>query len=219
MPAPTPPPLGQDLRQWGRQLSDYILRNISKLAAKSTNDNPSEDGVILWDRENRYPVVSYNNEFRQLVMSGADAVFGRSTDVTAAAADTAYSITYDTPSHAHQIAKDATYPERLVFSETGHYLINFTAQIDSTTSSSVDFYFWPAIDGIDIGGSTMKNTLKQSGSTLVVSRSGLFEISANSYLEVKWATSSTTGQLTSFAATAFCPATPSTTLTITRVHV
>ena len=218
MPAPILPPIGQDLRQWGRALTGYLQRNLSKLGFKSTSDSAAEDGVILWDAVNGYPTVSKGGEWREIILSDGDAVFGVSSNITAAAANTAYAITYDNPQHAHGIAKDGTNPERIVFDESGHYMLAFTAQIDATTSSSTDFWFWPAINGTDVTGSTMKNSLKQSGSTLVVSRTALFEIAAGDYLEVKWAVSTTTGQLTAFAATAFCPAAPATTLTITRVH-
>lgn len=218
MASPMLPPIGPDLRQWGRQLSSFLQSNLSKLGFKSSTDNPSENGIILWDDVNGYPVVSKNSEWREIIISDGEGIFINANDITAAAIDTAYSITYDDPAHAHGVAKDATNPERIVFTEGGHYMIGFSAQIDSSTSSTVDFYFWPAINGVDIEGSTMKNSLKQSGSTLVVARTGLFTVGAGDYLEVKWAVSSTSGQLTAFPATAFCPSTPSTTLTITRVH-
>jgi hypothetical protein len=64
----------------------------------------------------------------------------------------------------------------------------------------------------------MKNALHQNGATLVVSRTALITVSAGDYLEAMWAVDSTTGSLKSFAATAFCPATPASTLAITRLH-
>ena len=68
MPAPILPPIGPDLRQWGRQLSLYLQQNLAKLGFKTATDNPSENGVILWDEVNGYPVVSKNGEFRQIVL-------------------------------------------------------------------------------------------------------------------------------------------------------
>ena len=218
MPSPILPPLGPDLRQWGRQLSAYLQRNLAKLGQKTADDNPSEDGVILWDRENGYPVVSYDNTFRQIVMEGGHANFQVATDLTAAAANTAYSITYDAPSGNKYIDRDTTNNERIVFEEAGEYLINFTAQIASSSSSTVNFYFWPAKNGTNVTGSTMVNALHQNGATLVVSRSAIFEFAANDYLEVKWAVDSTNGKLDAVAATSFSPAAPSTTLAITRIH-
>ena len=62
------PVLGPDLRQWGRQLNLYLSRNLGKLYFKTTEDNPSENGVFLWDEEKNYPVVSAQNVFKQVAM-------------------------------------------------------------------------------------------------------------------------------------------------------
>ena len=218
MPSPLLPPIGGDLKQWGIQLSAFLQRNMNKLAFKGDTDNASEDGIILWDAENEWPTVTYSGEFRQIVVEGGHANLQRSTDVTAAAANTAYSITYDAPSGNKYIDRDATNNERIVFEEAGEYLVNFTAQISSSSSSTVNFYFWPSKNGTNVTGSTMVNALHQNGATLVVSRSAIFEFDANDYLEVKWAVDSTNGKLEAVGATAFSPAAPSTTLAITRIH-
>ena len=55
--------------------------------------------MFLWNEEYGYPVVSYNNEFRQIVMEGGHASLIASSDITAAAANTAYSITFDAPTN------------------------------------------------------------------------------------------------------------------------
>ena len=172
----------------------------------------------MWDRDNKYPVVSKDGAWTQIVLEDGHANLTRSTDVTAVAADTAYSIQYDSPIGAVGISLDGTDPTKIVFSETGEYLISFTAQISSGTSSSIDFYFWPRINGTDVTGSTMLNSIKQNSTILVVARSAIFEITANDYLQVMWATSDTNGKLDATAATAFAPAAPSTTLAITRIH-
>jgi hypothetical protein len=218
MSSPVLPPIGPDLTQWGRQLSSYLSRQLPRLFTKTASDNPSEDGILLWDRENGWPTVSYDGEWRQVVMRGGHATLQRATDVTAAAPNTAYSLTFDAPTGNSRIDRDATNSERIVFEEAGEYLIDFTAQIASTSGSTVRFYFWPAVNGADLTGSTMVNTLHQNGATLVVSRSGIFELNAGDYLEVKWAVDSTNGFLDATAATAFSPAAPAATLAIARVH-
>lgn len=213
-----PPVIGTDLNQWGRQLNLYLQRYLGRIFYKSSDDNPSEDGIILFDREYGYPVVSYNNEFRQIIMEGGHASLIASSDITAAAANTAYSITFDAPTNKKYIDRDATNPERIVFEEAGEYLINFTAEITSSSSSDVTFYFWPAKNGTNVIGSTMVNVLHNNGATLVVSRSAVFSFAANDYLEAKWAVDSTNGSLNSTAATSFAPASPAATMTITRIH-
>ena len=216
MPAPILPPIGPDLRQWGRQLSLYLQQNLAKLGFKTATDNPSENGVILWDEVNGYPVVSKNGEFRQIVLEDGQYAGGITTDQTAASTNTAYALTY-TSSIADGVT-NGTPASRLVFEEAGQYMVSFSAQIASTSSSTVNFWFWPRVNGADVAGSTMKNALHQNGSVLVVSRSAIFEFSAGDYLEAMWAVDSTSGFLDATAATAFAPAAPASTIAITRLH-
>ena len=218
MPVPSIPPLGPDWRQWGRQLSLYLQRNLAKLAFKSADDNPSENGVILWDNTNKYPVVSKDGEFVQIVLEDGHASLYRTTDVTAEATNTAYAITYDAPSGNSGITLDGTDPSQIVFAEAGEYLILFSAQISSTSSSTVKFYFWPRLNGTDATNNTIIYALHQNDATQVVSRGAKFDVSAGDYLQVMWAVDSTSGYLDASAATAFSPAAPATTLHLTRMH-
>ena len=216
MPIPTLPVIGASLDQWGRQLTQYLSLNLSKLGFKTADDNPSDNGIILWDEVNGYPVVSKNNEFVQIVLEDGQYAGGVTADQTAAATNTAYALTY-TSSIADGIT-NGTPASRIVFEEAGQYMISFSAQIASTSSSTVNFWFWPRINGTDVTGSTMKNALHQNGSVLVVSRSAIFDVSANDYLEAMWAVDSTSGFLNATAATAFAPAAPASTIAITRLH-
>ena len=212
------PPLTENLSAWGENLRRYLARALNQLDSVEDYSAASEDGILLYDRENQYPVVSKNGEYRQVILEGGHATFIRSTDVTAASADTAYSITYDAPSGNFKIDRDATNNERIVFEEGGEYLITFTAEITSSSSSDVTFYFWPAINGTNVTGSTMVNVLHQNGANLVVSRAAIFDVDDDDYLEVKWAVDSTNGSLNATAATSFAPASPASTLAITRIH-
>lgn len=216
MSSPVLPPIGADWKVWGRQLTTYLRRQLPRLQVKTSGETPTEDGIILWDRTG-YPVVSKNNEFRQLVIADGYAQFGQDNDITAALADTAYAITFDAPGMSDGISQGSP-ASRIVFEEAGTFLLCFTAQITSTSASNVDFYFWPKINGTDVTGSTIKASLHSNGDTKVVSRSALFQVSANDYIESYWAVSSTSGSLKAFAATAFSPATPSVTLAITRIR-
>ena len=218
MPSPILPPIGPDWKQWGRQLTQYLQRNLSKLGFKTADDNPSENGVILWDNVNKYPVVSKDGEFVQIVLEDGHASLYRTTGVTAAAVNTAYAIQYDTPSGNSGITLDDTDPTKIVFAEAGEYLVLFSAQISSTSSSTVKFYFWPRLNGTDAANNTIIYALHQNDATQVVSRGAKFDVSAGDYLQVMWAVDSTSGYLDASAATAFSPAAPATTLHLTRMH-
>jgi len=213
-----PPVIGVDIRQWGRELNLYLTRNLGRLFFKTSDDNPSDDGIFLWDDVNEYPVVSYDNEFRQIVMEGGHAKFIRTTDQTAASANTAYSITYAAPTNKYKIDRDATNNERIVFEEKGEYLLNFTAEITSSSASDVKFYFWPSKNGTNLSNLTVIKTIHNNGGILTASRSFLLELDADDYIEMKWAVNSTNGSLNASAATAFSPASPASTLAITRIH-
>lgn len=215
MSATLPPPAGPDWKVWARQLTAYLSRHWQMMDYKTGNESLSDNGIMMWDNTLGYPVVSKNGEFRQVVLADGEANLGISTNVTAAAANTAYPLTFSMLSGSG--ISLGTPASRIVFEEGGQYLLSFSAQINSTSSSTVDFFFWPRVNGTNITGSTMKNSLHNNGATLVVSRSSIFTFSAGDYLEAMWAVDSTAGSLQAFSATAFAPATPAATLSITRV--
>jgi hypothetical protein len=70
-----------------------------------------------------------------------------------------------------------------VFDQAGEYLLSFTAQITSTSASTANFWFWPRVNGTDTAGSTIKASLHQNAATTVVSRTVIFYIDANDYVE------------------------------------
>lgn len=212
-----PQPGGNTWQTWANSLNRYLAQIRSKLRQKTVDESASEDGVILWDRQNKYPVVSRGGEYVQIILEDGHANLGIASDVTAAAVNTAYALTFDTPTNAVGISL-GTPSSRIVFSEAGEYLLNFTAQISSTSSSTVNFWFWPRKNGTNVPGSTMKAALHQNNATIVVSRSSLFTLEENDYIEAMWAIDSTSGFLDNVTATAFAPATPSVTLSITRIH-
>ena len=212
------PPYTQDIRAWAENLRRFLGKALNQLDAKDTYSSAAENGVLLWDRVNKYPVVSKDGAFVQIVLEDGHASFYRTTDVTAAAINTAYAITYDAPSGNVGIDRDATDNSKIVFDEAGEYLVMFSAQISSTSASTVKFYFWPRLNGTDASNNTIVYALHQNDATVVVSRSAKFDVSAGDYLQVMWAVDSTSGFLDASAATAFSPAAPATTLNITRLH-
>ena len=216
MTAPNFPPIGPDLSLWAKQLVLALQRSWTRLKFISSGDTASENDVLLWDDVNGYPVVSKNGEFVQVVLEDGKYSGAVTTDQTAVATNTAYALTY-TSSTSDGIT-NGTPASRIVFDEAGQYMISFSAQIASTSSSTVNFWFWPRVNGSDVTGSTMKNALHQNGSVLVVSRSAIFELNAGDYLEAMWAVDSTNGFLDATVATAFAPAAPASTIAITRLH-
>jgi hypothetical protein len=213
-----PSPTDNKWQTYVQRLSRYLVRTKDKLTQKTQDESASDDGVILWDRVNKYPVVSRNGEFKQIILEDGHAYLYRSTDITAVSVDTAYAIQYDSPTSAVGISLDGTDATKIVFAESGEYLLNFSAQMASSSASQVDFYFWAKLNGTDVAQTTMKNALHQNNAVLVVSRSAIIEINANDYLQYMWAVSDTNGFLDATPAETFAPSSPATTLSIARIH-
>jgi hypothetical protein len=212
------PPLGEDWKRWANSFTAYMGRALSQLAFKYAGSVAAEDGVLLWDGENGYPVVSKDGVWRQVTLADGYALLNKATTITPALANTAYKIQFDPIVVGGGVSLDGTYPTRIVFAEGGTYLLGFSAQITSSNASSVEFRFWPVINGTDVAGSTIVASLKSNGDTTVVSRTAIFQITAGDYLEVDWATTSTSSYLEAHAATAYAPASPSATLSISRLR-
>lgn len=213
----TPPPVTANLNLWAQNIVMYLRRNLSRLQFKPSDASAADDGTILWDAVGGYPVVSKNGAWRQIVLADGYAIFGQDADVTAAAANTAYKIALDNID-AQGITLTGSPLTEITFVEGGLYWLAFTAQIESTSGSAVEFRFWPRKNGTDITGSTIVASLHNNGATIVVSRTALFQLAAGDVLSVMWATSSTSGSLKAHAATAYAPSAPSVTLAITRVR-
>jgi hypothetical protein len=213
----TPPPVTENLSQWAQNIVRYLQRNLSRLQFKVADASAADDGAILWDAVNGYPVVSKNGAWRQIVLADGYAIFGQDADITAAAANTAYKIALDNVT-AQGITLTGSPLTEITFAEGGFYLLAFAAQCSSTSSSAVNFRFWPRIDGVDVSGSTIVASLHNNGATMVASRSAIFSVDAGDVLNVMWATDSTNGSLKAHAATAYAPSAPSVTLAITRVR-
>lgn len=211
------PPITLDIAQWAENMRRYLGRALDQLGFKETYSSASENGVMLWDNVNGYPVVSKNGEWRQVVLEDGHGDFFINADVTAASANTEYKLTYTAEASNDGITL-GTPATRIVFEEAGQYVIAFSAQISSTSSSTVHFYFWPSVNGTDIDNSAMTTALHQNNATLVTARTQVFTVAANDYLEVNWMVDSTSGFLNATAASSPVPNIPASTLSITRLH-
>ena len=212
-----PPPMGEQWRPWGERLVSYLTRIRTLLSTRLDTDNPSQDGVILWDRTG-YPVVSKNNEFRQIVLADGYASLQRSTSQIATVINTPYAIGWDAPSFNSGVTLDPADNTKIVFEEDGVYLLAFAVELLSSNSSDKRGWFWPRINGTDVTGSTIKVTMSGNGHHLVMSRSAAFPMTAGSYLQAMWAVSDTALWIDAPAATAFAPSSPAVTMAITRLR-
>lgn len=71
-----PKPLGGDWKQWARRLQPYLLDIRDKLRFKRGDETAAQDGVIMWDAENGYPVVSKNGVWQPIILEDQPLDFG-----------------------------------------------------------------------------------------------------------------------------------------------
>jgi hypothetical protein len=211
------PPVGDNVSLWANDLRRWLARSWDNLTFRDAAAPASQDGIFLWDAGGGYPVVAKGGEWRQVVLADGFAVFGQDVNVTAAAANTAYKIAFDNTA-TDGITLTGSPLTEITFEEGGLYSLAFSAQISSTSGSTVYFRFWPRINGVDGTGSTILASLHNNGATTTVSRTAIFSVNAGDVLNVMWATSSTNGFLQAHSATAYAPASPSVTLAITRIR-
>lgn len=215
-----PPPLGGSWREWAERLNNFIARTKNKLDFKLTGDSASEDGIMLWDASINHMVVSTSGAFQPIPYGeNSYGYFVDFTNQTASGANTATAITYNTSASSHNVSIDGTDASKIVFAKSGIYRLNFSAEITSTSASTVTFYFWPRINGTNVANSTMVTTLHSNGDKKIISRSGVFDVNANDYLQSMFAVDSTNGSLSTTAATSFCTASPSVTLSVAELYV
>ena len=212
-----PEPYGDDWKTWGRRMMQHLSQVRSALVQQTGGESAADDGTLMWDRENLWPVISRSGVWRQIVLANGVAHLEITSDVTAASANTAYPLTFAIMAGSVGVTL-GTPASRVVFAEGGAYTLSFTAQTHSSSGSTVNFWFWPKLNGVDIVDSAMQNTLHQNNATMIVSRTQIFNVNAGDYLEAYWATDRTNGSLQHHAANAFAPATPAATLAISRVN-
>lgn len=79
MTGAVPPPVGSDWKVWARQISDFVRRNLTRLQFRNGVDIATDDGIILWDEDNGYPVVSKNGEYARITLAQSGLTANRPT--------------------------------------------------------------------------------------------------------------------------------------------
>ena len=214
-----PPPLGTDWKVWGERLTAFLSTTRDKLRSLTSGESASDDGILMWDRIDKNPVVSIDGEWIPLGLgggtnSGSHAYVYSTTSQTASVINTAYGITWNNIGANNNISINGSDSTRIDFAKGGTFYINFHATLASSNASTKTVYFFPKINGTTQDHSTIITTLHENGQKKIASRNGLFTVSAGDYLQAMWATDDVSAWLENNTATSFAPSTPSVTLSI-----
>ena len=214
-----PQPTGERWIDWASRLNTYLNKIRNQLQHRSVRESAQTDGIILYDQSLDHVVVSRNNIFEPLAWGhNCLGQFYTTATHSAASANTAYAITWENTAYFEDIEVDDTVTSRINFLRTGTYQIDFSCELISSNSSSKSIYIWPRINGSDIPFSTIVTSISTNGTRLVTSRSGIFEVTAGDYLEAMFAVTDTAMIIQGSAATAFAPASPSATISVTQLR-
>ena len=145
------------------------------------------------------------------------ATFIDRTTRTAALINTAYPIPMEIQQLSNGVYRDPANNSRVYVDVPGVYNFQFSAQVAKSSGGAADAWFWPRVNGQDIGASATKVTVQGSVSAAVAAWNFVLDLDGGDYFELVWAVSNTGVVLLAEAATAFCPSIPSLILTVTYV--
>ncbi len=153
----------------------------------------------------------------KLIYEGFYGQFKKTTSVSPAAANTAYTITFDTTEDSNGVSIGSP-ASRIVVTEDGLY--NFSAHftILSNNSSAKTTWFWFRKNGTNVAASAFLTTSDINGGHMASGRDHFFSLVAGDYIELMWAADSTNLELHASAATAFAPSGPSCLLSVMQVQ-
>jgi len=63
-------------QQWAQRTATWLSRTRSALRHKVTGESAAEDGVLLWNQVNKYPVVSVDGVFVGISLNSGFTVAG-----------------------------------------------------------------------------------------------------------------------------------------------
>jgi len=215
-----PQPSGGAWQTWANRLTQHLKRTRNLLGHKGDDERATEDGLLMWERDGKYPVVSKDLAWWPLALGGGQVHYAYIVDTTIHAAttvDTATAITWNTTVSNNGISIDGTDASRINFTKSGVFHITFTAEMHSESANTKTFYFWPRINGSDAPNTTMVDTLHNNDQRKTICRSAIFSVTAGDYLQAMFATDDLDADLHGTSATAFSPASPSVTLSVLEV--
>lgn len=141
--------------------------------------------------------------------------FYDTTDQTAALANTAYAMTFNTTDLSLGVTVGT--PTSRIYVDTANiYNIQFSAQIDTTIATDHLLWIWLRKNGTDVPDSAGQVRTKGNNYATIAAWNYLLSMNEGDYFELMWAVDDTGVYLNASAASGFHPAIPSIILTVTN---
>lgn len=140
--------------------------------------------------------------------------FFDTTTQTAAAINTPYAMTLNTTDLSFGVYVGAP-TSRICVDSAGIYNIQFSAQIDKTSSPAGLLWIWLRINGVDVPNSATQIRVQGNNAESVAAWNFVFRLNGGDYFQLMWAVDDTDIRIQAFPAAAPVPAVPSVILTVT----
>jgi len=145
--------------------------------------------------------------------------FTRTTNLSAALANTAYAIALTNTEVAGGVILTGSPLDRIQVPQSGLYQFTARYQLSSTNASAKNARLWFRKNGTtDIADSASITSVDSNGGFATVTSSELVSLTANEYIQLMWAVSDTALSLAAAAATGYAPAAAAVLLSVTQVQ-
>jgi len=146
-----------------------------------------------------------------------NGLFFNTADQTFPVANTAYPVVYNQTYLDNAVALQSGSTSRIEVSIGGIYNFQYSGQLESTNSSSKNFFLWIRRDGVDIGYSTRAYSISGSSTYRSLAYSFNIDMQAGQYLELIAAASDTSLDIGADTATSPHPGIPSSVMTVNYI--
>jgi len=194
----TDPKNGFPTREWYR-----FFYNVFDLLG-SGQANSSASSSIGADLAPAYTPQLVSNRY---------GVFYDTSTQTAAAANTAYGVKFNSTTMTNG-AYIGTPTSRVYVDRIGTYNFQFSLQLNKTSSNAKNVYIWYRVNGVDAANSATAVTLVGNSAATVAAWNFVLDMNAGDYFELMWSTTDTDCIIESTAASGPVPAIPSVILTV-----
>lgn len=113
--------------------------------------------------------------------------FQDNTTQTAASANVAYPITFNTTDSSNGVSIGSP-SSRIVVANAGLYNFQFSAQLDKTSGAAASVWIWPRINGVNVPDSASKVAIQGTTAESVPAWNFVLSMNANDYFELVWLT-------------------------------
>ena len=214
--------LGQDAA-----VSAAIIDGKTTLALDQIATLAQETSVSIASAENKVNqamalIAQLTAAVEGLQMTPAPREFKRSrygsfydtTTQTATIINTATAITFNTTDLSQGVFLSTT--SRVMVDTEGIYNFDTSFQIDKTAGGTGIFDFWFRLNGVDVADSASRIRVQGNNAEVFSSLNYFFDLKANDYVELMFAVTDLTIEITAFPAAAPVPGIPSIILTVSN---